>query len=738
MAKQKIKKNEFKVIPAENQIVWKTFNSKIINSQGEIIFELNNIEAPETWSQTAVDIAASKYFYKGVETSVRQLVTRIGQGLQKAIEHSQIFKSKNEIQNYINEIKLGLYRQEFAFNSPVWFNCGLFETYKAHSESRQHYALNFKRKKIEPVTHVYKRPQLSACFIQSVDDSMESIFDLLKTEAVLFKYGSGTGTNFTNLRSRFEKLKSGGTSSGLISFLEIFDKSAGSIKSGGVTRRAAKMVCLDVDHPEIIEFIEWKKKEEKKAQALSQAGYDGSLDGEVYRTISGQNSNNSVRLTDQFMRQVLKDGEWSLRYPSNRKVHKKMKAREIWNSLCESAWTCADPGVQFHDTINKFNMCKVSGEIRASNPCSEFMFLDNTACNLASLNLIKFYREGLFQVSQFTHHIDLIFKSQDAIVDFASYPTRQVAENSFRFRPIGLGFANLGSLLILMGIPYDSQQGRAWAAMISATMTAQSYLTSSELARLKKPFAEYKKNKKSVLEVFAQQMKAVQEIDWSQLPSEYKKNTSFLWMKASENIKKYGLRNSQVTVIAPTGTIGLVMDCGTTGIEPDYSLVKNKKLSGGGQLRIVNESLEKVLKNLQYSEIEKNQILHHIINTGSVKNCSVLKSEHLSIFQTAQGDHQISVDGHLLMMSAVQPFISGAISKTVNLPAEAQVSDIADVYMKAWKLNLKSVSLYRDQSKFVQPLSDIGQKCIICGHRTTLESGCYKCHNCGYVSACVG
>ncbi len=722
----------------ETQIPWKKFNSKILNSDGQTLFELKNIEAPSFWSQTAVDIVASKYFYQGREKSVKQLVSRIGNGLRTALIQSQIFKNKKEIENHINQIKLGLYRQEFAFNSPVWFNCGLSETYKMKSASELHYALNFKNKKIELASDVYKRPQSSACFIQSVEDDMESIFDLLKTEAMLFKYGSGTGTNFTNLRSRFENLKSGGLSSGLISFLEIFDKSAGSIKSGGVTRRAAKMVCLDVDHPEILDFIEWKKKEEKKARILISAGLEGSLDGEVYRTISGQNSNNSVRVTDQFMQEVLKNGDWNLKYPSNGKLYKKIKAKEIWDSLCESAWECADPGVQFHDTINRSHMCKISGEIRASNPCSEFMFLDNTACNLASLNLIKYYNDEVFSIDKFTNHIDLVFKAQDALVDFSSYPSKQIAENSYRHRPIGLGFANLGSLLMLMGIPYESQLGRAWAAMITATMTAQCYLTSSQIAKIKTPFSEYQKNKKSASMVMTKQMKAVVDIDWSVLPSEYKKSTLDLWLKAMTHVKKHGLRNAQVTVIAPTGTIGLVMDCGTTGIEPDYSLVKNKKLSGGGQLRMVNELFDQILHNLKYTDLERKQILHHILNTGSVMNCKFLKAEHRAIFQTAQGDNKISPEGHLLMMAAVQPFISGAISKTVNLPVESKVSDISAVYLKAWKLNLKSVSLYRDQSKFVQPLSDLSQKCVVCGHKTILESGCYKCHNCGYVSACVG
>ncbi len=730
---------------AESQIQWKKFDCKIVDTEGQVIFEMNGVEAPVFWSQTAVDIVASKYFYKGKEKSVRQLVGRIARGFEAAFRKNKTFKTTKELSHHLEEIKLGLYQQKFAFNSPVWFNCGLFESYKVQSNDGQHYAYNFKTKKTELVKNAYASPQCSACFIQSVDDSMESIFNLLKSEAMLFKYGSGSGTNFTPLRSKYEKLKPGGKSSGLISFLEIFDKSAGSIKSGGVTRRAAKMVCLDVDHPEIIDFIEWKKNEEQKARHLIQAGYDGSLDGEVYRTISGQNSNNSVRVTDNFMQAVQKNEKWTLKYPSSGKAFKSVMAQDIWSRLCQSTWACADPGIQFHDTINEYNMCKKSDEIRASNPCSEYMFLDNTACNLASINLVRFLDQSSFDLTEFLKTSDLVFRTQEALVDYSSYPTQLIAANSHRFRPIGLGYANLGSLLMLMGIPYDSEQGRAWASAITAAMTGQAYASSIDLARTRAPFKEYKKNKKSISQVMSKQKKSLAKIDWSVLPAGFKDEIVSLWDKNIVNVKKYGLRNAQVTVIAPTGTIGLVMDCGTTGIEPDYALIKFKKLSGGGSLNITNPAVEKALLSLNYSPIEVERIKQHVMKTGSLKDAPNFKPEHLRIFQMAQSEDQnqmISAEGHLLMMAAAQAFLSGAISKTVNLPASSSVDDISEVYRQAWKLKLKAVSIYRDQSKFVQPLNNQIQSsqvnCVICKNLMVLEASCYRCHNCGYVSACVG
>lgn len=714
---------------------WKRVTSNIYSQDGTTLFELKNIKAPEAWSQNAIDIAASKYLFKGYENSIEQLVKRIGMGLQTAYKKSGLFSAK-EIKEKITFIEEAILDQKAAFNSPVWFNCGLYEAYKLNSYSEQ-YAYNYQKKKIEKVSNAYVRPQVSACFIQSVEDNMESIFDLLKSESRLFRYGSGTGTNFSNLRSRFEKLKNGGYSSGLISFLEIFDKSAGAIKSGGTTRRAAKMVCLDVDHPEVMDFITWKQKEERKAKALIKEGYSSSLDGEVYKTISGQNSNNSVRLTESFVKKYLADESWNLTFRSSGKVYKKIKAKEIWDVICNSAWECADPGVQFDDTIQKFHTCKESGKIRSSNPCSEFMFLDDTACNLASVNLIKFYdaQKTEFDLEGFLKTVQIFFEAQECLVDYASYPTEKIARNSHDYRPLGMGFTNLGGLLMLMGIAYDSEEARAWAGFITSSMTAHSYKTSATMAKKLGPFPGYKKNKKSMQKVLELHAKANQKIAWSLLPKEYEGFVKNQW----KEISKSEFRNAQATVIAPTGTIGLVMDCVTTGIEPEYSLMKMKKLSGGGVLEQPNSIVPKALEVLGYEERDMKVILDYLKIHRSLKGCETLKEVHHKVFQTAQGDDAISADGHLLMMAAVQPFISGAISKTVNLKASTKVEEISEVYLKAWKLGLKSVALYRDQSKFVQPIThEELNKCPICGSKTQIESGCYRCTQCGFTSACVG
>ncbi len=718
----------------------KKFDSIIKNKDLKSVFELNSIEAPQFWSQTAVDIAASKYFYRAKEKSVFKLIDRIGSGLNTALLQTKIY-SKKDCLNKVAKIKEGMLLQKFAFNSPVWFNCGLYESYGIKE---------------------FKKPQTSACFIQSINDNLDSIYELLKTEALLFKYGSGSGTNFSNLRSKYEKLKSGGFSSGLISFLEIFDKSAGSIKSGGVTRRAAKMVCLDITHPEILEFINWKKNEEFKAHILISNGIDGSMDGEAYKTISGQNANNSVRLTDQFMKAVNSKSYFNLRYSKTNKIYKKIKAQKLWDGLCQAAWSCADPGVQFHDTINDMNTCKKSGPILASNPCSEYMFLDNSACNLASLNLIKYYDfdKSHFLFKEFCHDIDLLIRTQDSLVEYSKYPTELITKNSKQFRPLGLGFANLGSLLMQLGLAYDSDQARSLATAITSLMAGQSYLTSSNLAQEVGAFGCYQKNKKSVTATFEKQKNELKNVQWSSLVEEFKKNIYRVWNEADLLIKKYGLRNSQLTLIAPTGTIGLVMDCGTTGIEPDYALIKYKKLSGGGQIKMINSSVKPSLKKLGYLSDQIELIMNFILINNSVINAPVLKKEHLKVFQTASGENSISFDGHLLMMAAVQPFLSGAISKTVNIQSNATVKDISNIYMKAWKLKLKSVAIYRDQSKFVQPLnlnhgfykvkalvveknsvlSKASTKpiCSICGFETIKEASCFKCSNCGFTSSCIG
>lgn len=732
---------------------FKKVNAVIYDYQQKIVFQMKNVKAPSHWSDLAVSIVASKYFHRPQEKSVFDLIDRVSLGLDESLKLNKFIK-KQRLQ-IIENIKQGLVDQRFAFNSPVWFNCGLYEAYSLKTKGTGFFAYNYQKKEIDAVKNNYQHPQNSACFIQRVNDSLESIYDLLKQEAMLFKYGSGSGTNFSKIRSKYEKINSGGLSSGLISFLEIFDKSAGSIKSGGVIRRAAKMVCLDVSHPEIFDFINWKKNEEKKAQVLIQNGFDGTLDGEVYKTISGQNSNNSVRLTDEFMKAVVGDKDFSLKNHSG-SVLKKIKARELWNQLCEAAWICADPGVQFHNTINKMNTCTQSGLINSSNPCSEFMFLDDSACNLASLNLIRYSNRNKFEfdLSSFYKDIrDLIFV-QDSLVDYSSYPSKKIAENSHRFRPLGLGFANLGSLLLEKSIPYDSDSGRAWAGAITAAMTGQAYLSSSELAKNKGSFLEYKKNKKSCVQVFKKQKSMLKTINWSLLPDQFKEQIEIVWMSAEESISRFGLRNSQLTLVAPTGTIGLVMDCGTTGIEPDFSLVKNKKMAGGGSINLVNPSVEKSLYFLKYSKEQVEEILLYIQKNNSLVGAPFFMRDHLKIFEMAQGDNVLSPNAHLLMMAAVQPFLSGAISKTINMAQDCTVKDISDVYMKAWKLGLKSVSIYRDQSKFIQPLnssSGLNQRnennsnrahnlksprCLICGFDTVKEGSCFKCMNCGSTTSC--
>ena len=659
---------------------------------------------------------------------------RVLTGLQTAIKKSN-FLSVQEQKNLLLRLKDHLLSQRAAFNSPVWFNCGLYESYGLSA---------------------YKNPQCSACFILSIEDSIDSIFNLVKTEAQLFKYGSGSGTNFSPLRAVGENLDSGGTSSGLISFLEILDKSAGAIKSGGTTRRAAKMVCVDVDHPEIMDFIRWKTQEEKKAQVLIQAGYSSALDGEAYKTVSGQNANNSVRVTDRFMQAVAENKNWRLKARTTGKILQTLPAQEIWQAICQSAWECADPGLQFHDTINKFHTCPESGMIQASNPCSEYMFLNDSACNLASLNLTRFYDGVHFNLENYLTAVQDFIIAQEALVDYAGYPTGKIKENSKNFRTLGLGFANLGSLLMQMGLAYDSEEARGWAGALSAFLCGGAYLQSAKIAQKKGPFAGFKKNKKAMLKVISMHAKALKKIDWKSLPEEFETRCLAIWKEALHLGKKHGFRNAQVTAIAPTGTIGLVMDCDTTGIEPEYSLIKNKKLVGGGSLQIVNQSVEKSLNKLGYSLQEQKNILDYILQNNSVVGCAVIKNEHKSIFSAAVGDNAISADAHLLMMAAVQPFVSGAISKTVNLPATATVEDISSIYQKAWKLGLKSVALYRDGSKFVQPLSSSTSRsvskslssmsaatlqnplCTICGSPTQLESGCYRCLNCGTTTSCSG
>lgn len=729
---------------AKELFKWKYHDSQIKGVNGEVYYQKKRIKAPEAWTETAIDIAASKYFRKSVraENSIESLVERIGLGFKSAARNSGLFSGPAEINTFVEEIKYILYSQKAAFNSPVWFNLGLKEAYGLKSKS-EHFAWSPINKRIEKIDDAYLKPQTSACFIQSIDDSLDSILELLKSEAKLFKYGSGSGTNFSNLRSKNEALESGGTSSGLISFLDIFDKAAGVIKSGGTTRRAAKMVCLDLDHPEVEDFINWKWHEEQKARILIQNGYSAELDGEAYRTVSGQNSNNSIRIPDRFMKALGQSKSWKLLSRIDKKTIKNIKLDELWSQICVAAWNCADPGLQFEDTINQFHTCVNDGKIRASNPCSEYLFLDDSACNLASLNLVKFLDENQnFKLQDFLHVSKILFIAQECLVDSSGYPTKKIAENSHNFRPLGLGFANLGSFLMRKGLAYNSDEARAWAGYISALMSGQAYLVSSQMAKKIGAFSKFKNNKKSMLTVIKKHQKALNSVNWDLLPLLYQKEIKSLWQEVLVNGAKYGFRNAQATAIAPTGTIGLVMDCETTGIEPEYSLIKNKKLSGGGHIQIVNRAVGATLQNLGYNQKQIEQILKHIEATGSIKATHV-QSEHLNIFSCATGDLTLSLEAHLKMMAAVQPFISGAISKTVNLPNSATIEDVSRTYKMAWELGLKAIALYRDGSKFVQPLSAKSEflsnfpKCSECGYNTILESGCFRCTNCGTTSACT-
>ncbi|OFZ30150.1 MAG: ribonucleoside-diphosphate reductase, adenosylcobalamin-dependent [Bdellovibrionales bacterium RIFCSPHIGHO2_01_FULL_40_29] len=725
---------------------WKRVDSLIQDQQGHVYFKKSHVKSPVKWSSTAIDIAASKYFRKTVqkENSIEALIERIGMGLAGAAKGSGLFPDKKSVDGFVEELKYLMYSQKAAFNSPVWFNLGLKEAYGCSSKST-HFAFDSKSKKVKKINDAYLRPQISACFIQSLDDSIEGIFELIKNEAKLFKYGSGTGTNFSTLRSKYEHLSSGGTSSGLISFLEVLDRSAGAIKSGGTTRRAAKMVCVDLDHPEIEEFIDWKMHEEKKARVLIEAGYSGDLDGEAFRTVAGQNANNSVRIPDRFMQSLKKNQDWFLKTKDGKNL-KNLKASELWQKICRAAWSCADPGLQFDDTINDMHTCRESGRIRASNPCSEYMFLDDSACNLASINLVQFLdSSNNFKMNDFLHTVRTLFIAQESLVNFASYPTEKIAQQSVDFRPLGLGYANLGSLLMRMGLPYDSDEGRAWAGFITSLMTGMAYKTSAEMASRLKPFSGFKKNKIPMLKVMKKHQQANKNIQWQLLPEEFQKLTLNIWNEVIQLGNKHGFRNAQATVIAPTGTIGLVMDCDTTGIEPDYSLIKYKKLSGGGVLKIVNQSVDYALQHLGYFDDQIEMIKAHLLQHETLKG-SAVRPEHLAIFSTATGDMYLSPESHIQMMAAVQPFISGAISKTVNLPAEATLKDIGNIYQQAWDLKLKSISVYRDGSKFVQPLSGSSKKnknefsypkCSECGSQTVLESGCYRCLNCGTTTACA-
>jgi len=808
-------------------------DSVIKNPNGEKVFEMNNVEVPKQWSQIATDILAQKYFRKagvpqpdgslGRETTVKQVAHRMANCWRVWGERYGYFATEKDAQVFYEELVYSILNQACVPNSPQWFNTGLHESYGITGGAQGHYFVDPTDKKLKRSTSAYERPQPHACFILSVSDDLVNeggIMDLWTREARIFKYGSGVGTNFSQIRGANEKLSGGGSSSGLMSFLKIGDRAAGAIKSGGTTRRAAKMVCLDLDHPEIIEFINWKVKEEDKVAALIAAGYDNSYEGEAYATVSGQNSNNSVRIPNSFFKALSENGNWELKARTDGRVMQSIPAREVWDQIANAAWRCADPGTQYDTTINEWHTCPKGGRINASNPCSEYMFLDNTACNLASINLRKFFNESdnSFDVTGFEYTTRLWQTVLEVSILMAQFPSKEVAQLSYDYRTTGLGFANLGSMLMVSGIAYDSEQARGIAGAITAIMTGVAYKTSAEMASFLGAFDRYEENKENMLRVMRNHRAAAYDAEDAYVGIEIKpqgikaqytpdyllKAATKAWDDAVQLGEKYGYRNAQTTVIAPTGTIGLVMDCDTTGVEPDFALVKFKKLSGGGYFKIINQSVPQSLKNLGYSQSENDAIVNfavghasfagapHINNesllakgftaeeiaklngaaksafeigfifnrftlgdacltrlgfkeevfadwsfnllealgftedqideandyvcgTMTVEGAPALKDEHLSIFDCAnkngkKGVRYIHAHGHIRMMAACQPFLSGAISKTINLPHEATVEEIADSYLMSWSLGLKANAIYRDGSKLSQPLSTKSDK----------------------------
>src|SRR5688572_27298523 len=806
--------------------------SVIRNPSGEVVFEMNNVEVPKQWSQIATDILAQKYFRKagvpqpdgstGRETSVKQVAHRLAHCWRVWGERNNYFASPEDASVFYQELVYCILNQACVPNSPQWFNTGLYESYGIKGKPQGHYYVDGKDNKLKKSTSAYERPQPHACFILSVEDDLVNdggIMDLWVREARIFKYGSGVGTNFSNIRAEGERLSGGGTSSGLMSFLKIGDRAAGAIKSGGTTRRAAKMVCLDLDHPEIMSFINWKMEEEKKVGALIAAGYPSDYEGEAYKTVSGQNSNNSVRIPNDFFEKLQKNEDWELKARSDGRVIKRVPAKEVWNQIAYAAWRCADPGTQYDTTINEWHTCPNGGRIRASNPCSEYMFLDNTACNLASVNLRRFYDEAsnTMDVEGFEYTCRLWTTVLEISVLMAQFPSKEVAQLSYDYRTLGLGYANLGSTLMVMGIPYDSEEARGIAGAITAIMTGTAYRTSAEIAATLGAFPKYEENREEMLRVMRNHRLAAYDADEYEAlsvkpqgikakycPDYLLKAATKAWDEAVQMGEKHGYRNAQTTVIAPTGTIGLVMDCDTTGVEPDFALVKFKKLSGGGYFKIINQSVPAALRHLGYNEKEIDAIVKYAVGTGSfagapfinhqtlnekgfiaeeikkldsavlsafeagfvfnvytlgeeclqrlgfkpeqyfnfewsllealgftddqidaandyvcgtmtVEGAPYLKPEHLPVFDCAnkcgkKGERYIHAHGHIRTMGATQPLISGAISKTINLPNEAVVEEIADAYLLSWQLGLKACALYRDGSKLSQPLSNKSDK----------------------------
>ena len=807
--------------------------SIIKNPSGEVVFQMDNVEVPRQWSQIATDILAQKYFRKagvpqadgstGRETTVKQVAHRMAHCWRVWGERNDYFLTENDAQIFYDELVYSILNQACVPNSPQWFNTGLHEVYGITGKPQGHYYVDAIDSQLKKSNNAYERPQPHACFILSVEDDLVNeggIMDLWVREARIFKYGSGVGTNYSSIRGEGEKLSGGGTSSGLMSFLKIGDRAAGAIKSGGTTRRAAKMVCLDLDHPEIQQFVNWKVEEENKVAALIDAGYASDYEGEAYKTVSGQNSNNSVRVPNSFFKVLDEDGDWELKGRSDNRVMKTIKAKQLWKDITYAAWKCADPGTQYDTTINEWHTCPEGGPIRASNPCSEYMFLDNTACNLASVNLRKFFKESdnSFDVQGFEYTCRLWTVVLEVSVLMAQFPSKEVAQLSYDYRTLGLGYANLGSMLMVSGIPYDSDQARGIAGAITAIMTGVAYKTSAEMASFLGAFDRYEENKTHMLRVMRNHRAAAydaqdayegieikpQGINAKYCPDYLLTAAIKAWDDAVQLGEKYGYRNAQTTVIAPTGTIGLVMDCDTTGVEPDFALVKFKKLSGGGYFKIINQSVPAALRNLKYSENEIVAIVNYakghatlegapyintqtllqkgftkeelenvekalgsafeigfvfnvftfgeatlqrlgfkpgqyndfswsllealgftdeeidaaniyVCGTMTVEGAPYLKPAHLPVFDCANkcgqtGVRYIHAHGHIRMMGAAQPFLSGAISKTINLPNEATVEEIADCYRMSWELGLKANALYRDGSKLSQPLSNKSDK----------------------------
>ncbi len=801
-----------------DQVTWERRSSVITNPDGSVVFKMEGAEIPAGWSQLATDIVVSKYFRKAGlhgkkelgETSVREVVHRLAKTIREAGERfGGYFATAKEADTFEAELAYMLVNQYGAFNSPVWFNCGLFHRYEIEGTGGNYAwredAAPGAPDEIFETDSAYERPQCSACFIQAINDDLMSIYDLVKSEARLFKYGSGTGTNFSTIRGKQEKLSGGGTSSGLMSFLEVFDRAAGATKSGGTTRRAAKMVCLDMEHPEIVDFINWKVREEKKAHALIAGGFSSDFNGDAYHTVSGQNSNNSVRVSDAFMRAAMVTGDspagqWDTIARTTNEIVATYSARDLWRQVAEAAWACADPGVQYDSTINRWHTCPNTDRINASNPCSEYMFLDDSACNLSSLNLTKFLgKDGSFDVEGYRHAVRVFFVAQEILVDFSSYPTARIAKNSHDYRPLGLGYANLGTLLMLLGIPYDSDQGRAVAGALTSILCGHAYKVSAEMAASKGAFNGFAKNREPMLRVMGMHRDAAYAINREHCPEVLWRAGCQDWDDAIKIGQEHGYRNAQATVLAPTGTIGLLMDCDTTGIEPDFSLVKFKKLAGGGYFKIVNQSVPEALRRLGYAEAEVTEIVAYVSGTNTllaaphvnraslkqrgltsedlakveaaipgvfdldlafgpwilgdeaftrlgvpaesrarfgfsllkhlgfsaaeieeanetiigrmtVEGAPYLKTEHYAVFDCAnrcgkKGKRFLAPMAHVKMMAAAQPFLSGAISKTVNLPNEATIEEVQKIYEEGWRLGLKAVALYRDGCKASQPLS---------------------------------